>query len=180
MLPKHLGYYILLPADYKFKNRLRPASDIGLPNESASSCKNSHNAAPQSGAAASSGLTGKHEAVLVMQNIKVLLQFFIKRFKKARLSFFKQRMHSIRHRVKPCSKSAIDKITECFRGKTLIPAKTFRVGAQKYLALSRIRISREPDKLKKHLPLLKFRIANFVIAAESKNFAGIYDASLSH
>ena len=36
-----LSYYIPLLADYKCRNRLDPASDIGVPNESAWSCKNS-------------------------------------------------------------------------------------------------------------------------------------------
>ena len=48
-----LFYYIPLFADCKFRNRLHPAFDIGVPNESALSYKNSHNAAPRSGAAAS-------------------------------------------------------------------------------------------------------------------------------
>ena len=48
-----LFYYIPLFADYKFWNRLDLESDIGVPNESAWSCKSSHNAAPRSGAAAS-------------------------------------------------------------------------------------------------------------------------------
>ena len=40
-------YYIPLFADCKFRNRLHPASDIGVPNESAWSCENSQNAAPE-------------------------------------------------------------------------------------------------------------------------------------
>ena len=36
-----LVYYIPLLADYKCRNRLDPASDIEVPNESAWSCKNS-------------------------------------------------------------------------------------------------------------------------------------------
>ena len=36
-----LVYYITLFADYKFRNRLHQASDIGVPNESAWDCKNS-------------------------------------------------------------------------------------------------------------------------------------------
>ena len=37
----------------QFRNRFHPASDIGVPNESAWSYKNSHNALSRSGAAAS-------------------------------------------------------------------------------------------------------------------------------
>lgn len=45
--------YSKLFADSKFRNRLLPVSDIGVPNESAWSCKSSHNAALRSGGAAS-------------------------------------------------------------------------------------------------------------------------------
>lgn len=48
-----LVYCIPLFADCKFRNRFHPASDIGVPNESAWSYKNSHNALSRSGAAAS-------------------------------------------------------------------------------------------------------------------------------
>ena len=53
LMQRFLIYYIPLFADCKFRNRLHPASGIGVPDEVVRSCKSSHNTAPRSGAAAS-------------------------------------------------------------------------------------------------------------------------------